>query len=134
MISETESNGYSSMISQDSSVNNVTNIDSNITTKENLGQGKSYSNKNDTYHSQINKDAKKPEEKGIFSRFLNYITSPWRIEEEEFIDAHGFKCKRPKEKIPLRKKSSKIEDDINKAGGESFSYATKNSGFGKIFL
>ena len=134
MISETESNGYSSMISQDSSGNNVNNMDSNITTKENLGQGKSYSDKNATNHSQINKGDKKPEQEGIFSRFINYITSPWRIEEEEFIDAHGFKCKRPKEKIPLRKKSSKIEDDINKAGGESFSYATKNSGFGKIFL
>ena len=127
MISETESNGYSSMISQDSSVNNVNNMDSNITTKENLGQGKSYSDKN-ANHSQINKGDKKPEQEGIFSRFINYITSPWRIEEEEFIDAHGFKCKRPKEKIPLRKKSNKIEDDINKAGGESFSYATKNSG------
>ena len=137
MISESESNGYSSgpMISQDSSMNNVANIASNFKTQENLGQRKAYSDKNVAYYGQINKDAKKPEEEeGVFSRFINFITSPWRIEEEEYIDAHGFKCKRPKEKIPLRKKSDKLEDDINKAGGDSLSYATQNSGFGKIFL
>ena len=41
------------------------------------------------------------EEEGVFSRMFNYIKNnwnPWKIEEEEYIDAHGFKAKRPKTK------------------------------------
>ena len=77
------------------------------------------------------------EEEGVFTRMFNYIKNnlnPWKIEEEEVIDAHGFKCKRPKTKIPLRKKSDYYEEEIKKAGGESLSYATQYSGFGKLFL
>ena len=68
---------------------------------------------------------------------FNYIKNnlnPWKIEEEEVIDAHGFKCKRPKTKIPLRKKQDSYEDEVRKVGGNSLSYATKNSGFGNLFL
>ena len=80
---------------------------------------------------------KKEEEEGVFSRIFSYIKNnlnPWKIEEEEVIDAHGFKCKRPKTKIPLRKKKDSYEDEIQKAGGESMSYASQHSGFGHIFL
>ena len=59
---------------------------------------------------------------------------PWKIEEEEYIDAHGFKAKRPKKKIPLRKKEDQYRDEINKAGSDGFSYASQNVGFGKLFL
>ena len=80
----------------------------------------------------------KPEQKqNFFFRMFNYMKNnwnPWKIEEEEFIDAHGFKCKRPKQKIPLRKKQKSYEDDIQKVGGESMTYASKNSGFGNLFL
>ena len=80
----------------------------------------------------------KPEQKqNFFSRMFDYMKNnwnPWKIEEEEFIDAHGFKCKRPKQKIPLRNKQKNYEDDIQKAGGESMSYASKHSGFGNLFL
>ena len=82
-------------------------------------------------------DKKEEEEEGVFSRIFSYIKNnlnPWKIEEEEVIDAHGFKCKRPKTKIPLRKKKDTYEDEIQKAGGESMSYASQHSGFGHIFL
>ena len=84
-----------------------------------------------------NSSTDKKEEEGVFSRIFNYIKNnlnPWKIEEEEVIDAHGFKCKRPKTKIPLRKKKDSYEDEIQKAGGESMSYASQHSGFGHIFL
>jgi hypothetical protein len=77
------------------------------------------------------------EKDGIFTKMFNYIKNnwnPWKIEEEEVIDAHGFKCKRPKTKIPLRKKGDSYEEEIKKTGGESLSYATQYSGFGKLFL
>ena len=76
-------------------------------------------------------------EEGIMTRMFNYIKNinwPWKIEEEEYIDAHGFKAKRPKHKIPLRKKEDQYQDEINKAGSDGFSYASQNSGFGNIFL
>ena len=82
-------------------------------------------------------DKKEEEEEGVFSRIFSYIKNnlnPWKIEEEEVIDAHGFKCKRPKTKIPLRKKGDSYEEEIKKTGGESLSYATQYSGFGKLFL
>ena len=77
------------------------------------------------------------EEEGAFTKFFNYIKNnlnPWKIEEEECIDAHGFKYKRPKTKIPLRKKHNSYEDEVMKAGGTSVSYASQNSGFGRLFL
>ena len=73
--------------------------------------------------------------KGIMERMSDYfknINWPWKIEEEEFIDAHGFKCKRPKHKIPLRKKT-KYDDDIGNAGN-GLTLASQNSGFGNAFL
>ena len=57
--------------------------------------------------------------------------NPWKIEEEEFIDAHGFKCKRPKNKLPLRNKKNSYKNEV---GTESVAYATKHSGFANIFL
>ena len=74
------------------------------------------------------------EEEGVFSRIFNYIRNAWTIEEEEFIDAYGFKAKRPKKKISLRKKEDKYNSDIQKVGGQSMLYATQNSGFGNLFL
>ena len=77
------------------------------------------------------------EEEGVFSRMFNYIKNnwnPWKIEEEEYIDAHGFKAKRPKTKIPLRKKGDDYNSDIQKAGGQSMAYATQHTGFGNLFL
>ena len=77
------------------------------------------------------------EEEGVFSRMFNYIKNnwnPWKIEEEEYIDAHGFKAKRPKTKIPLRKKGDDYNSDIQKAGGQSMTYATQHTGFGNLFL
>ena len=73
--------------------------------------------------------------KGVMERMVDYfknINWPWTIEEEEFIDAHGFKCKRPKHPIPLRKKD-KYEDDIKNVG-DGMTLATHNSGFGNAFL
>ena len=91
---------------------------------------------NKSVNSNISSEEPKDEE-GVFSQIFNYIKNnlnPWTIEEEEVIDAHGFKCKRPKTKIPLRKKQDSYEDEVRKVGGNSLSYATKNSGFGNLFL
>ena len=87
--------------------------------------------------NQGNKDSALPKEEGIFSRMFSYIKNnwnPWKIEEEEFIDAHGFKCKRPKNKIPLRNKKEGYENEVQQAGSESVTYATQHSGFGNMFL
>ena len=84
-----------------------------------------------------NISAEEPKEEGVFSLIFNYIKNnlnPWKIEEEEVFDAHGFKYKRPKTKIPLRKKRDSYEDEVRKVGGNSLSYATKNTGFGNLFL
>ena len=84
-----------------------------------------------------NNSIEEQKKEGIFSRMFNYIKNnlnPWKIEEEEVIDAHGFKCKRPKTKIPLRNKQDSYEDEVKKAGGNSLSCATQNSGFGNLFL
>ena len=86
---------------------------------------------NDQNNINTNQKQKEP---GVFSRFFNYIKSYWTIEEEEYIDAHGFKAKRPKQKIPLRKTDDNYNSDIQKAGGESMAYATQHSGFGNLFL
>ena len=88
-------------------------------------------------YTNSSENPKEKEEEGIFTRMFNYISNnlnPWKIEEEECIDAHGFKCKRPKNKIPLRKKQDSYEDEIMKAGGTSIFYASQNSGLGKLFL
>ena len=64
----------------------------------------------------------------------NSITTNQAQKEEEYIDAHGFKAKRPKTKIPLRKKGDDYNSDIQKAGGQSMAYATQHTGFGNLFL
>ena len=99
-------------------------------------ENKNYPPMNNSISYNTNTEEKKEEKKedGIFEIFFNFFKNPQKIEEEEAIDAHGFKCKRPKNKIPLRKKRDTYEDDIQRAGGNSFSYASQNSGFGKLFL
>ena len=90
---------------------------------------------NPAVYGQNNINANQPkEEEGVFSKFFNFIKSSWTIEEEEFIDAHGFKAKRPKKKIPLRKKEDKLDSDIQMLGGQSVTYATQHTGFGNLFL
>ena len=87
--------------------------------------------------SSINTNQTQKEKEGVISRMFNYIKNnwnPWKIEEEEYIDAHGFKAKRPKTKIPLRKKDDNYNSDIQKTGGESVAYAAQHSGFGNLFL
>ena len=85
------------------------------------------------YNNAPNNIPKKQEEdKGFFSKIFDFF-NPWN-EEEEYIDAHGFKCKRPKEKIPLRKKGDKDKNLIQKTGTESIGLACQHSGFGGLFL
>ena len=84
--------------------------------------------------NQQNPAAPKKEEPGIFGRFANYIKSFWEIEEEEYIDAHGFVSKRPKKKIPLRNKKDGDNNNIQAEGTNSINYATQHSGLGRIFL
>ena len=76
----------------------------------------------------------KKEEPGLFGRFANYLKSFWEIEEEEYIDAHGFVSKRPKTKIPLRNKKDKDNNKVQAEGANSLNYATQHSAFGRIFL
>ena len=78
--------------------------------------------------------APKKEEPGIFGRFANYIKSFWEIEEEEYIDAHGFVSKRPKKKLPLRNKKEGDNNNIQAEGTNSLNYATQHSGLGRMFL
>ena len=115
--------------------NNLTTNDLNTITGTKLASpSASILSNNEQKSSQENSSKEKD---GIFTKMFNYIKNnwnPWKIEEEEVIDAHGFKCKRPKTKIPLRKKKDTYEDEIQKAGGESMSYASQHSGFGHIFL
>ena len=100
----------------------------------NLPEINSYDVSNTT-NSQIPVATKNKEpEPGIFGRFANYLKSFWEIEEEEYIDAHGFVSKRPKTKIPLRNKNKEDENNIQKEGANSLNYATQHSAFGRIFL
>ena len=71
---------------------------------------------------------------GFFRNMWNKMKSWWVIEEEEYIDAHGFKAKRPKKKIPLRKQGTAIYKDSRLVGGEGLAYASLHSPFGKMFL
>ena len=92
------------------------------------------SNINTAGLNQQNPAAQKKEEPGIFGRFANYIKSFWEIEEEEFIDAHGFVSKRPKKKLPLRNKNEGDNNNIQAEGTNSLNYATQHSGLGRMFL
>ena len=83
------------------------------------------------YQNQV---GQKEEDPGIFGRFANYLKSFWAIEEEEYIDAHGFVSKRPKTKLPLRNKKEGDNNDIQAEGTNSLNYASQHSGFGRMFL
>ena len=84
--------------------------------------------------NQQNSVQPKKQQPGIFGRFANYLKSFWAIEEEEYIDAHGFVSKRPKTKIPLRNKKEGDNNDIQAEGTNSLNYASQHSGFGRMFL
>ena len=84
--------------------------------------------------NQQNSVQPKKGQPGIFGRFANYLKSFWEIEEEEYIDAHGFVSKRPKTKIPLRNKKEGDNNDIQAEGTNSLNYASQHSGFGRMFL
>ena len=71
---------------------------------------------------------------GFFSNIWNKVKSWWIIEEEEYIDAHGFKAKRPKTKIPLRNQKDAMENEAKYEGGEGLAYASQHSPFGRMFL
>ena len=115
--------------------NSGLNINNGLATNAyNLPETNSYNVPNTT-NSQIPVATKNKEpEPGIFGRFANYLKSFWEIEEEEYIDAHGFVSKRPKTKIPLRNKNKEDENNIQKEGANSLNYATQHSAFGRIFL
>ena len=71
---------------------------------------------------------------GFFSNWWNNFKSNWIIEEEEYIDAHGFKAKRPKKKIPLRNTEKALKNEANFEGGDALSKASQYSPFGRMFL
>ena len=85
----------------------------------------------------INKSEASPQnqnKKGFFSNLWDKIKSYWIIEEEDYIDAHGFPAKRPKKKIPLLNKKEALNRDANYEGGNAITYASQHSPFGRIFL
>ena len=138
------------MINSNSSVNETTSkintnqlIDSTISSQSDSYNGNinmsqnpmnNASNINTAGLNQQIPPAPKKEEPGIFGRFANYIKSFWEIEEEEYIDAHGFVSKRPKKKLPLRNKKEGDNNNIQAEGTNSLNYATQHSGLGRMFL
>ena len=72
--------------------------------------------------------------KGFFSNLWDKIKSYWIIEEEDYIDAHGFPAKRPKKKIPLLNKKDALKKEVNYEGGNCLAYASMHSPFGRVFL
>ena len=84
--------------------------------------------------NQQNPAVPKNENPGIFERFANYLKSFWEVEEEEYIDAHGFVSKRPKEKLPLINKKEGDNNNIQAEGTNGMNYAAQHSGFGRMFL
>ena len=112
------------------------NINSNI---DDINTSQLPMAKSETQIDKLSSDKQQQTQKeGMIKKMWNYMKSinwnQWKIEEEEYIDAHGFKSKRPKKKIPLRKVQDQYQDDIAKVGSDSFSYASQRSGFGKLFL
>ena len=71
---------------------------------------------------------------GFFSNWWNKFKSNWIIEEEEYIDAHGFKARRPKKKIPLRNTEKALKNQANFEGGDALSKASQCSPFGRLFM
>ena len=86
----------------------------------NLTQTKTFSNTN--------------ESPGFFSNLFSKIKDYFVIEEEEYIDAHGFKAKRPKKKIPLRKEEEAMGSQAKLDGTAALSTASQYSPFGRMFL
>ena len=84
--------------------------------------------------NNIQNNTSNTQKSGFFSNMWNKFKSWWIIEEEEYIDAHGFKAKRPKHKIPLRKKQAALKSEANFKGGEGLAYASQHSPFGRVFL
>ena len=85
----------------------------------------------------INKSEASPQnqnKKGFFSNLWDKIKSYWIIEEEDYIDAHGFPAKRPKKKIPLLNKKDALKKEVNYEGGNGLAYASMHSPFGRVFL
>ena len=85
----------------------------------------------------INKSEASPQnqnKKGFFSNLWDKIKSYWIIEEEDYIDAHGFPAKRPKKKIPLLNKKDALKKEVNYEGGNCLAYASMHSPFGRVFL
>ena len=152
MISQS-SNGFDNSINissasmdHDTTNSNVIDISKNLSTTSfnnnyqqnisNNGFNQSNANSANNAFSSANQGTQ-PKKEGFFSSIFSYMKenwNPWKIEEVEFIDAHGFKCKRPKNKLPLRNKKNSYENEVQKAGTESVTYATQHSGFGNIFL
>ena len=108
---------------------NISNLPLEQSTNSNIQKEDSVNNIN-----KKNAPAPQKPRPGIFGRFANYLKSFWEIEEEEFIDAHGFVSKRPKKKIPLRNKEAKDRNNIQVEGASGLNYATQHSGFGRMFL
>ena len=84
--------------------------------------------------NNIQNNTSNTQKSGFFSNMWNKFKSWWIIEEEEYIDAHGFKAKRPKHKIPLRNKQAALKSEANFKGGEGLAYASQHSPFGRVFL
>ena len=85
----------------------------------------------------LNKNEQPPQttnNKGFLSNLWNKIKSYWIIEEEDYIDAHGFPAKRPKQKIPLLNKNVALKRETNYEGGNGLVYASMHSPFGRVFL
>ena len=75
-----------------------------------------------------------PQKTGFFMGMRNKVKSWWVVEEEEYIDAHGFKAKRPKRKIPLRDQKIAQKKEFQYIGGEGLAYASQHTPFGRMFL
>ena len=112
-----------------SSDTNISHLPLEKSTNSNMESEKDVNNLN-----QKNEPAPQKSRPGIFGRFANYLKSFWEIEEEEYIDAHGFVSKRPKKKIPLRNKEASDRNNVQVEGASGLNYATQHSGFGRMFL
>ena len=86
---------------------------------------------NSTEQNKVPEKQKKP---WFFVNLWNKIKSWWTVEEEEYIDGHGFKHKRTKRKIPLRDKNLALKQELRYKGGENLAYVTQHTPFGRMFL
>ena len=84
-----------------------------------------------TEQNQAPANKKKP---WFFVNMWNKVKSYWAVEEEEYIDGHGFRHKRPKKKIPLRDQNLALKTELRYKGGESLAYVTQHTPFGRMFL